>query len=83
MINLVEEIEKYLEEPAWENWYFYAIKRTFNKDDVPQWAVYIAYDDGGDPRGLSIVTRGESLYQALRDMTLVVSDGSPLDPSWY
>jgi hypothetical protein len=83
MMNLIDEIEKHLEEPEWEHWYFHSIKRTINNHDIPQWAVYIAYNDGGDPRGLSIVSRGESLYQALRDMVIVVSNGTPADSAWY
>jgi hypothetical protein len=83
MKNLIDDIEQALSKPEWENWHFHSLKRRVDDHGVVTWGVYISYEDGGDPRGLNIVTRSDSLYGALRDMLLIVTNGDPADPAWY
>ena len=81
MMDLIYEIEEWLEDPHWANWHFHTIKHVIDPQ-FPEWAVYISYDDGGDPRGLSIVTRADDLEEALREMLLVVSEQVPDTEPW-
>ena len=75
-LDFLREIEMFLELPVWQGWRFYSLKKIVDTDE-PYWAAYIAYDDGGDPRGLTITTRGFSPDEALEGLLKVVREANP------
>lgn len=81
MMNYIDQIDAHLAEPEWEHWHLKALKRT-TVDGEHLWAVYLAYEDEGDPSGLTLVTRDTSLYTALRHMVSVLA-GGPAEATWY
>ena len=80
-MNYVEQIDALLATPPWEHWHLKALKRV-EIDGERLWAVYLAYEDEGDPSGITIVTRDPSLYVALSQMVEVLT-GEPSAATWY